>query len=136
MRLHTAMERLYPVCSGPAVSYTAEHYGQRSPQGISAQQQLNALFTADVSGEQHLDLAKVKEHLQRFGDLLRSDGGQAIIATQQVLDIAQALLLALEQLREANACDLAILQRLLHDAQERIGGYEAIFQRHSGGEVF
>jgi hypothetical protein len=78
----------------------------------------------------------VKEHLQRFGDILRSDGGQATTVSQQVLDIAKALLLAFEQLREANARDLAILQRLSHDAQERIGGYEAMFQRYSRGEVF
>ncbi len=130
------MSRLYPIDDSPTVSCAAEQYGQRSAQGMRAQRQFAGLYIRDATSQQQLDLVKFKEQLQQLGALLPSNRGRAATASHQVLAIAHALVLAFEQMRDANARDLAIIQRLLRDAQERIRGYEAMLQRHGGSEVF
>jgi hypothetical protein len=135
-RLHATINRLYPVADTPIRSYTVERYGPRSARAMIAQRYIAGLYTADQSGQQHLDLTRVKEHLHQLGAEIQSEPGQAATVCEQVLDIAYVLLLAFEQVHSTHTRDLAIIQRLLQDAQERIWGYEAMFERHGRGEVF
>ena len=135
-RLHATMNRLYPIDDSPTLSCAAERYGQRSAQGMHAQRQFAGLYSMDASSQQQLDLVKVKKQLQLLGELLPSDRGRVASASHHVLAIAHALVLTCEQLRDTNARDMAIIQRLLRDAQERIWGYQALLQQHGGGEVF
>jgi hypothetical protein len=135
-RLQLSMRRLYPIDDKPIASPVAERYGKRSAQGIRVQQQLAGLYTRDATGQHQLDLIKVKEQLQQLGEVLRPDHGHVTAASEQVLAIAHILLLTCEQMHDANARDLAIIQGLLRDAQERIWGYEAMFQRQGRSEVF
>jgi hypothetical protein len=135
-RLQLSIRRLYPIHNQPMVSPIVERYGQRSVQGLRVQQQLAGLHTREANGQQQLDLLKVKEQLQQLGEVLRPAHGSVAAASEQVLAIAHALVLTCEQIREANVRDLTILQDLLRSAQERIWGYESMFQRQGGSEVF
>jgi len=135
-RLRVTMNRLYPVADTSIKGYTIERYGPRSARAMRAQQHVAGLYTGDQRGGQHLDLAKVKEHLHQLGTELQSGHGRAATVCEHVLDIAHTLLLAFEQVHGAHTRDLAIVQRLLQDAQERIWRYEAILERHGRGEVF
>jgi len=135
-RLHATINRLYPVADTPITGYTVKRYGPRSARAMTAQQHIARLYTADESGRQHLDLAKVKEYLHQLGAELQSERGRAATLCEHALDIAHALLLAFEQVHGAHTRDLAIVQRLLQDAQERIWRYEAMLERHGHGEVF
>jgi hypothetical protein len=134
-RLQATMSQFYPIHDYPMLSYVTERYGARSARGTRVQQQLVELYTRDTSHQHHLDLVKVKEQLQQLGEVLRRNQGR-VVASEQVLAIAHALLLAFEQMRDANAHDLTIIQGLLRDAQERVWGYEALFHRQGRGEVF
>jgi hypothetical protein len=135
-RLQAAMNRLYPLAENAIVSHATERYGSRSAQSTRAQQQLTALYGDNPSTQGQLNLAKVKEHLRQLDSLLQSDRGQATSASQQALDIAHTLVLAFEQLRDANTRDLAILRSLLHSVQERLWRYEAMVERPAHGEIF
>jgi hypothetical protein len=134
-RLQLSMRRLYPIHNQSMISPIVERYGQRSVQGLRVQQQLAELHTREANGQHQLDLVKVKEQLQQLGEVLRPAHGR-VAASEQVLAIAHALLLAFEQMRDANAHDLTIIQGLLRDAQERVWSYEALFQRQGRSEVF